>query len=310
MILYILLTCYNSEKTIERAIRSVLPQLSNNIRCLIINDGSKDSSKNIIEKTINWNKYIEYIEQENWWISRALNYWITYLLSKIEEKDCYVARLDSDDELLPEWAIKIYNFIKDKNYPVYIGWLVDSEWNQLTKFYSKPWFIKPWNNFWKADYMDCTSYIVNLKYYKNEKYSYLNAPQRAWDWLPNLRISRDFWYYITNIYFYKVYFTKNSLSRPIITPKYAQTALETSLVFLNEFSIPAQDKNEIFRHNSIISRYYAVLWKYKEAYFYFKQSLKYFNFSIDKILLITVNIFCFIPKWYKLINILAKNFYK
>lgn len=65
MLLYILLPCYNADKTIGRAIDSVLPQLGESIRLLIINDGSKDNSKLIIQKYLHKSPYIEYLEQEN-----------------------------------------------------------------------------------------------------------------------------------------------------------------------------------------------------------------------------------------------------
>lgn len=53
----IITVCYNSEKTIERTIQSVLSQNYSNIEYIVVDGGSKDNTVQIIEK------YKEYIDQ-------------------------------------------------------------------------------------------------------------------------------------------------------------------------------------------------------------------------------------------------------
>lgn len=89
----VIIPMYNSEGTIIRALNSVCNQDYKNFEVIIINDGSRDNSKFLIENFIeenNTNK-IRLINQENSGVSVARNRGI------IEAKGEYIAFLDSDD---------------------------------------------------------------------------------------------------------------------------------------------------------------------------------------------------------------------
>ena len=83
------MTVYNGEKFLKEAIDSILNQTLTEFEFIIINDGSTDKSKNIIE-TYN-DKRIIYIEQENKGFSKALNIAISHCKGK------YIALIDQDD---------------------------------------------------------------------------------------------------------------------------------------------------------------------------------------------------------------------
>lgn len=309
MILYILLPCFNAEATIGRAIESVLPQLSEEIKLLIINDWSSDMSEDCIFSYMKSSKYIEYIKQKNKWICRALWFWIDYLLNKELWTECFVARLDSDDEYTSTGAIDLLNCIKKTwwKYNCYIAWILDNKKNQLTKFY-KQWYIKnSMINRNIASYVDSVCSIIKLSVYQNKKYSYNNIPARAGDWIPSMRIQRDFGFYLTNVFFYKVHLIPNSLSRRLITKDYAKVALETNLILLNEFLLNDVDinKTDIWNKCLIISRYYAVIGKYKLAYYYLKLGIKN---NPKNILYIWVALTCFLPNGYKIVNFFVEKF--
>ena len=51
------ITCFNAEKTIKRAILSALSQDWDNKEIIIVDDGSKDKSQEIIEKLYSIKKY-------------------------------------------------------------------------------------------------------------------------------------------------------------------------------------------------------------------------------------------------------------
>ena len=56
---------YNHEKFIKRCIDSVLRQTYENIEHIIIDDGSTDGTKNIIESLLKKDKRIIYFRQKN-----------------------------------------------------------------------------------------------------------------------------------------------------------------------------------------------------------------------------------------------------
>lgn len=90
----IIIPTYNREKLIKRAIDSVLNQTYQDYEVIIIDDGSKDRTKEVIEE-IGDNR-IRYIGLEiNQGVSHARNVGIQ------EARYEYIAFLDSDDEWMP-----------------------------------------------------------------------------------------------------------------------------------------------------------------------------------------------------------------
>ena len=90
----IIIPTYNREKTILRAINSVLEQTYNDIEVIIVDDGSKDNTREIIE-SLNCSK-IRYIYQENGGASKARNTGI-----RAAEGE-YISFQDSDDYWYPD----------------------------------------------------------------------------------------------------------------------------------------------------------------------------------------------------------------
>lgn len=69
----VIIPVYNCEYYIEKCIKSILFQSYKNIEVIIINDGSKDNTSQIVRKLIKEDKRIIYIEQENKGVSEARN---------------------------------------------------------------------------------------------------------------------------------------------------------------------------------------------------------------------------------------------
>lgn len=88
----VLMSTFNSEKTLERAVESILSQTYKNIEFLICNDGSTDNTRNVLEKYTNLYSQIKVINNvENIGLTRSLN-----LLIKKAKGD-FIARQDADD---------------------------------------------------------------------------------------------------------------------------------------------------------------------------------------------------------------------
>lgn len=91
----VIIPAYNAENSIRRAILSVLAQGMNNlIEIIVVNDGSTDSTKKVVEKIINENPScnIYLYTQENSGVASARNLGVGK--SRFE----LIAFLDSDDE--------------------------------------------------------------------------------------------------------------------------------------------------------------------------------------------------------------------
>ena len=88
----VLLSTYNSESTIKRAINSLIDQSYEEIEILIMDDASSDNSYNICKNYERDYKNIRaYKNHENLGLTRSLN-----LLIK-EAKGAYIARQDAHD---------------------------------------------------------------------------------------------------------------------------------------------------------------------------------------------------------------------
>lgn len=106
----IIIPVYNVEKYLEKCLNSVINQTLKDIEIIIVNDGSKDQSKKIIQKYINkYKSKIIYLEKENGGLSSARNYGIPYA------KGEYIAFLDSDDYVELDMYEKMYKKAKEED---------------------------------------------------------------------------------------------------------------------------------------------------------------------------------------------------
>ena len=88
----VIMSTYNSEKTIKGSIESILNQTYQNLEFLIVDDFSEDNTVNEIDRYINKNKNIKLFKnKENIGLTKSLN----FLLGKSNGK--YIARQDDDD---------------------------------------------------------------------------------------------------------------------------------------------------------------------------------------------------------------------
>ena len=90
----VIIPAYNVEKYIQDAIKSVISQTYSNIEIIVVDDGSTDGTKNVIDPFLK-NNQIVYLYQNNKGLSGARNSGI-----KIAKGE-YIALLDADDLYLP-----------------------------------------------------------------------------------------------------------------------------------------------------------------------------------------------------------------
>ena len=134
----VIIPSYNHAKYVEYAIRSVLEQTYQNLELLIIDDGSKDDSVNIIEEHLSKIKSpkrkITFIHRENRGLCNTLNQALEMA------RGDYVVTLASDDMLLPDSvSLMMQVALSDTSIAGVAGSLVevDSENNYVPIFLNK-----------------------------------------------------------------------------------------------------------------------------------------------------------------------------
>ena len=101
---------YNVESYIGRCLDTLVKQTLDDIEIILVNDGSKDRSKIVVDKYIKeYPEKIVYLEKENGGLSDARNYGMPYA------KGEYIAFLDSDDYVEKDMYEKMYEIAKKEN---------------------------------------------------------------------------------------------------------------------------------------------------------------------------------------------------
>ena len=101
---------YNVEGYIEKCLETLVNQTLEDIEIILVNDGSKDRSIEIVNKFLEaYPDKLVYLEKENGGLSDARNYAIPYA------KGEYIAFLDSDDYVEKDMYQKMYELAKKEN---------------------------------------------------------------------------------------------------------------------------------------------------------------------------------------------------
>jgi len=120
----VILPVYNGEKYLEEAIESILNQTYKNYELIVVDDGSTDSSRAIVEGFND--KRLKVVRQSNQGLSRALNRGLR------ESNGKYIARMDSDDVSMPKRLEKQVEFLENAKEVALIGTWADI-WLEGTK---------------------------------------------------------------------------------------------------------------------------------------------------------------------------------
>lgn len=98
----VIVPIYNVEKYLEQFLNSVINQTFKDVEIIIVNDGSTDNSKVIVDKYMKNSNKIKYFEQNNKGVSEARN------LAMTHAKGEYILFLDPDDYLELDMLEKLY----------------------------------------------------------------------------------------------------------------------------------------------------------------------------------------------------------
>ncbi len=100
----IIIPVYNGEEYLRRCLDSILNQTYKNLEIIVVNDGSTDSTKKIIDEYKD--KRIKPIHKENEGVSEARNDGIEKSTGR------YISFVDADDYIEPDFVEKMLNIIK------------------------------------------------------------------------------------------------------------------------------------------------------------------------------------------------------
>ncbi|MCD8022821.1 MAG: glycosyltransferase [Lachnospiraceae bacterium] len=109
----VIIPSYNREKTIERSIRSVLDQTYADLEVIVVDDGSKDHTRKVVEAIKD--DRVHYVYQSNQGACAARNHGIG------EAKGEYIAFQDSDDVWRPEKLEKQLELMRRTSSDICLG---------------------------------------------------------------------------------------------------------------------------------------------------------------------------------------------
>ncbi|MGL6107353.1 bifunctional glycosyltransferase/CDP-glycerol:glycerophosphate glycerophosphotransferase [Romboutsia sp.] len=183
----IIIPVYNVEEYISYTLDSVLNQTLKEIEIILIDDGSTDNSKTIIEEYSKKYNNIKIIYQQNSGPSKARNRGIE--LAKGE----FITFADSDDILPPKSLEVRYNTAIETNSDIVIGgtykfnskkkWMLEQHFlgdgeKNVRQNGSVLWTVSPWNKIYKSELIKQIRFPENLKYAEDQPFvleAYLKA---------------------------------------------------------------------------------------------------------------------------------------
>jgi glycosyltransferase involved in cell wall biosynthesis len=202
----ILMTCFNAEKSIRKSINSSLNQKFKNYELIIVDDGSNDNSKKIINSFKN-NKIRKFFLTKHIGRTKALNFGLNKCRGK------YIAILDADDISSRDRISTQYFFLeKNKNID-----LVASFFKKKTLYKKKIEYMNYRNIAYLYKCLNFTNLIAHstvmyrkkvINEYKiyNEKYEYAQDYEMILKILKKKKID-----YIPK-YLTTIYIDKNNMS--------------------------------------------------------------------------------------------------
>lgn len=110
MLISIVIPVYNAEKFITKCLDSLINQTYNDLEIIAINDGSNDSTPNILDEFAVTDKRINVVHKKNTGVSDSRNIGIKMCTGE------YIAFVDADDWIENDYIEKAVDVLKD-NYP-------------------------------------------------------------------------------------------------------------------------------------------------------------------------------------------------
>ena len=193
----VIVPVYNSEKTLERCVRSLQRQTAADLEIILVDDGSTDGSRLLVSTLAREDARIRVIHKENGGVSSARNAGIE------AAKGEYLMFTDSDDYVEPEMAEKMLEGIGEDDIAIcgfhhhYQGRDIvripnvpgQSGEENFLSLYGQGFMNMPWNKLYRREIIEkhhlqmnaeiswCEDFMFNLEYIRfAERFCVLHAP--------------------------------------------------------------------------------------------------------------------------------------
>ena len=279
----IIIPVYNVEKYIDKCLDSISKQTYKNYEVIIVNDGTKDNSVQIIEKYIKKNEKLKLLTKENGGLSDARNYGLKYATGD------YLLFVDSDDYIDKNLLEKLNDILKEKEYDLikFKINLVDEEGKLIRKEFgiqaSKEVSIK---EMFEQEFCEpAWTYCYNLNFWNKNKFKYEKRMiHEDFGLTPQIIMTSNNIYYL-NYYGYNYVQRKHS----IMSEKSLEKDLKKAYDMLKQFDrlINVKYKNndylnvyKSFLANAVISKSNTLSGKEKKLYIKKLKERKVFDLLI------------------------------
>ena len=180
--LSIIIPCYNAEPYIDELMKSLMPQVTDDVEVIVIDDGSEFPYLPSFPK-INVHRKI------NGGVSSARNMGLDFA------KGAYVAFVDADDILSDKYIQSVFEAIKDDPDTVYLSWKsIDGRFGKTIQSESdefNPYNRCVWNRVFKREYIDGMTFNENMPVAEDD------------DFLNRLPVPKSKTYIPFPVYFYR-----------------------------------------------------------------------------------------------------------
>ncbi len=112
----VIVAVYNGAKTLTQTIESILSQTYDDFELLLIDDGSTDESKNLIEKYLE-DERVKYFKKQNGGVASARNFGIARATGEV------IGFCDQDDQWLPQKLEKQIPLFSDPDVGLVYSWV-------------------------------------------------------------------------------------------------------------------------------------------------------------------------------------------
>jgi len=129
----VIVPIYNVEKYLRQCLDSIVGQTLSNLEIILINDGSKDGSLEIINEYAKKDNRIKVINKENEGYGKTINRGIEAASSE------YIGIVESDDWIEPDMFEILYGIAKQHNVDVVKSKFILFDNQTLKEWYPSPW---------------------------------------------------------------------------------------------------------------------------------------------------------------------------